>query len=339
MQRQHPSPPWAISGRAALRRSGTVAGPAASAAIAALATLAALVAIVLPTGPGSTARAQETRSGAVQLAAAPLTAPHRAEARPPARFAASPTDAPTPQPLAPSSDQAVPHHGAQSSAHPSPQPSAQRSIQSPAQSSAQPPAQSSAQPSSPATPPATQPRGERFDNATAGISLVRPAGWSTASLQQVEENRARVRLSDAELQDAIQKRASAPLFVFTKYPEPYDDLNPSIQVGLRPLGALASLPATKLLEGAMAPLQHAYADFQTVTPIEETVVCGLKAAHAKFKYTLSTGDSLQFRTLTRMWIVPRGSFVFLIGMSGPERGPDVSEKEFATALESMKIEK
>jgi hypothetical protein len=37
-------------------------------------------------------------------------------------------------------------------------------------------------------------------------------------------------------------------------------------------------------------------------------------------------------------MIPRGKFVFMVGMSGPQRGPYVSEKEFAQVLASIMIE-
>lgn len=85
------------------------------------------------------------------------------------------------------------------------------------------------------------------------------------------------------------------------HPEPHPTLNPSIQITLRPLG-------------------------------------GLPAAHARATYTLTT-DAGQFKVRTRIWVVTRGPFMFLIGMSGPADGPDVSETEFTTALASIQIEK
>ena len=48
-------------------------------------------------------------------------------------------------------------------------------------------------------------------------------------------------------------------------------------------------------------------------------------------------EAAVFPTLSRMWIVPRGSFMFLIGMSGPQGGPDVSESEFKAVLDSVEI--
>ena len=37
---------------------------------------------------------------------------------------------------------------------------------------------------------------ERFENPTAGISLLKPIGWNTASIQDVEKNRERIRLPE-----------------------------------------------------------------------------------------------------------------------------------------------
>ena len=107
---------------------------------------------------------------------------------------------------------------------------------------------------------------QRFENTTAGISLTRPAGWHTASLQTVQENRERVQ-----------------------------DIH-SVQV--------SSLPA----------------------------------AHMRARYTMKVGGS-GFPVLTRLWLVPRGQFMFLIGMSGPPDGPDLSEAEFAEVLGSISIQK
>jgi hypothetical protein len=178
---------------------------------------------------------------------------------------------------------------------------------------------------------------QRFENATAGISLARPAGWQTASLQTVQENRERVQLSDPELQAALQKAATAPLFVFIKHPEPHPDLNPSIQVTLRPLGTLAGQPPTELMKMAVAALQKALPDFAFVTAITDAQVSGLAGAHMRAKYTTRNREGASFKVLTRLWLVPRGSYMFMIGMSGPQEGPDVAEAEFAAALASITI--
>ena len=180
---------------------------------------------------------------------------------------------------------------------------------------------------------------ERFENTTAGIALTRPAGWQTTSLQTVQENRGRVRLADPELQQAIQTQATAPLFVFSKHAEPYPGLNPSIQITVRSYGNTAGMAPTALLKGAVTTLQRAMPDFTFVKPIHATRVNGWPAAHFRATYILKTTHGDSHPVLSRMWLVPRGRVIFLIGMSGPPDGPDASEAEFMQTLASIEIQK
>jgi hypothetical protein len=177
---------------------------------------------------------------------------------------------------------------------------------------------------------------ERVENAAAGISLVPPAGWHAASLEQIQANRERVRLSDPELQRALETRSALPVFAFTKYAEPYPALNPAVQITMRP--AMAG-SATHLLSSAVEAMRRGFADIQIVAPARPAKVSGLNGAHMMVAYTLknSAGDS--FRVLSRLWLVPRGRLMFLIGMSGTEAGTDVCEGEFAAALASIDIQK
>ncbi|HUF63246.1 MAG TPA: type II toxin-antitoxin system RelE/ParE family toxin [Verrucomicrobiales bacterium] len=70
-----------------------------------------------------------------------------------------------------------------------------------------------------------------------------------------------------------------------------------------------------------------------------TKVGDVAAAYMKAKYTVANPEGREFKTLSRMWIIPRGSFMFLISMSGTQEGPDVSETEFKAILDSIRIEK
>ena len=99
---------------------------------------------------------------------------------------------------------------------------------------------------------------ERVEHPGAGIGLSRPEGWHEATLAQVQANRERVRLSIPELQRALATRSAMPLFVFTRYPEPYPGLNPSVQVTLRP--ALPGTP-TELLTVALEPMRRGLMNF------------------------------------------------------------------------------
>lgn len=177
-----------------------------------------------------------------------------------------------------------------------------------------------------------------YSSPTAGFSITKPTSWRFASLEQVSAARESVRLKDKDLEKAIREQANVPLLVILKYEEPYPDLNPNVQVHVRSLGQLEGKSATEVLSMTIPALKRVMSDFELVDPVKETTVSGMKAAYMKCKYKVSAGDK-EFGVLSRMWLVPRGGFMFMISMDGPQEGPDVSEKEFAQILKSIKIEK
>jgi hypothetical protein len=176
---------------------------------------------------------------------------------------------------------------------------------------------------------------ERVEHAAAGISLTRPAGWHTATLAQVQASREQTKLSDPELQAALATRSALPVIVFTKYQEPHPGINPSVQVTLR-----QALPGTpvRLLTDALRTMRQAFADLKIIEPVRAANVAGLAGAHVRLTYTLQNQTGTRARVISRLWLVPRGSLMFLIGMSGSESGRDVCEGEFDAVLKSMAIQ-
>jgi hypothetical protein len=175
---------------------------------------------------------------------------------------------------------------------------------------------------------------DRIEHQAAGIAIDRPAGWHDVSLAQVQANRERARLADPELQHAMSTRSALPVIAFTKYKEPHAGLNPTIQVTLRP--ALDGTP-TQLLTMALAMLPRAFADFRLVTPVQAVQVAGWSGAHANATYTLQNEHGEVFRVKSRFWLVPRGSLMFLIGMSGSQMGDDECEPDFSAVISTLTI--
>jgi hypothetical protein len=176
---------------------------------------------------------------------------------------------------------------------------------------------------------------ERVVDPRAGIELSRPSGWHDATAAQVQANRERVRLPDRELERALQTRSALPVLVFMKYPEPHAGLNPSIQVTLR--AALRGAP-TDLLASSLDVMRRGFPDFRVVSPVQPATVGGLPGAAVIVTYTLASTGGNRFPVRSRLWLVPRGNLMFLIGMSGATDGEDVAEAEFRTALESIRID-
>jgi hypothetical protein len=176
---------------------------------------------------------------------------------------------------------------------------------------------------------------ERIEVSSAGLALDRPAGWHTGTIADVQRNRENVRLADSEFQAAMVSRSALPIVVLTKYPEPHPSLNPSIQITLRP--GLAGTP-TQLLTAALEPMRKAMANFRIVAPVQAVKVSGWPAARVRTSYTLKNAAGQSFDIMSRLWLIPRGRLMFLVGMSGSQTGSEVCEAEFASALTSINIQ-
>ena len=180
---------------------------------------------------------------------------------------------------------------------------------------------------------------DTFESPTTGFQIEKPDGWVYASMATIEENRSRVRLNDAKLEEGLRKYATAPLVMITRYPEPHPTLNPTIQITLRPLGDLSGQSPTEIMSLTTEPLSKAFSDFRFIEEPGLVKVSELEGAHMRAQYTVRTAEGGEFPVTARMWLIPRGTMMFLIGMSGPQEGPDVSEAEFVRAFESISIEK
>jgi len=78
--------------------------------------------------------------------------------------------------------------------------------------------------------------------------------------------------------------------------------------------------------------------FKLEGEISETKISGRAAAHFRARLVIVRVDQERsFAVLNRSWIVPMGTQMLVIAMSGPPDGEDVSEAEFAQILRSIEI--
>jgi hypothetical protein len=177
---------------------------------------------------------------------------------------------------------------------------------------------------------------DRFSSPTVGFSFSKASAWQFTSADAMQENREKVRLNDEEFEKQMKERATPPLAVVLKHPEPYPDINPSFQVGFRPLGGLVGKSARELVEIMLPSFEKAYADYGLVEPVREVVVGGLPAARVGINYTLKTTEGGAYPTRSDM-IAPRGKFMFFIGM-GRKQGDTVATAELEQMLASVEIQ-
>lgn len=176
-----------------------------------------------------------------------------------------------------------------------------------------------------------------YHNADAGFHLTKPAAWHFLPQSVVAKNLALPRLREKDLENAIRSKPEMPFLIVTKFKEPYEGLNPSVQVSFRTQGDLAGKGARVLLERSVARLKENFADYNEVEKVTETLLDGRPAARMAASYTVRDAAGAEFKTLARMWVVPRGDYMLTIGTYGPTSGSNVSDKEFQSILDSIKL--
>lgn len=177
-----------------------------------------------------------------------------------------------------------------------------------------------------------------FRNPTAGLQVTKPAAWHYVTAAQNLENIKAVKLKDEEFHAAMQKYAAAPLVAMTRFPEPYEDVNPSFKVNIRPLGPLKGKDPKDLIGLFLPQLEKSFRDFELVQPATSVEVSGIKAAYARINYTMEIPDGRTFPTTSELWIVPRGDYFFMIGAGTRQDERNGTRKEIQGILKTLRIE-
>lgn len=177
-----------------------------------------------------------------------------------------------------------------------------------------------------------------FKSITVGFEVTKPKGWSFVTAQENLDNLKRTKLSDDEFQKLMLKYATAPLVAMMKYPEPYDDLNPSLKVNIKPFGQLKGRDGKEVISLILPQFQKMFKDFQLVQAPIDVHVAGLKAAYVRINYSLQIPDGRTFPTTSELWIVPRGDYFFMIGAGTRQDEKTGSRKEIEQIMKSIKIE-
>jgi hypothetical protein len=175
-----------------------------------------------------------------------------------------------------------------------------------------------------------------FRSEMAGIEIAKPASWHFANLQSVMENRASVKMKDEDFQKQLAQLATAPLVAATKYEEPYEALNPSFQIIVRPAATLEGKSGLEIMHLVEPGLRNNFSDFKVIEAARECVVSGRPAGRLSASYTVASQDGRTFPTRTTLVMIPRGKVLYQIGFSGPAEGPDMLTKEIEEILGSIK---
>ena len=129
-----------------------------------------------------------------------------------------------------------------------------------------------------------------FKSATVGFEVTKPESWQFLTAQQNLENLKRTKLNDEEFHQLMLKYATAPLVAMMKYPEPFDDLNPSLKVNVKPFGQLKGTDPKQILSMVSVQFKTIFKDYAVVEGPTDTEISGIKSGYLRFNYSVQTPD-------------------------------------------------
>ena len=177
-----------------------------------------------------------------------------------------------------------------------------------------------------------------FRSVSVGFEITKPESWQFLTAEQNLENLKRTKLSDEEFHRLMLKYATAPLVAMMKYPEPFNDLNPSLKVNVKPFGQLKGIDPKQILTMVSGQFGNIFKDYQVVEGPKDTEVSGIKSGYLRFNYSLQIPDGRTFPTTSELWIVPRGDYFFMIGAGTRQDEKTGTRKEIQEILKTVKID-
>ena len=177
-----------------------------------------------------------------------------------------------------------------------------------------------------------------FRSVTVGFELTKPESWRFLTAEKNLENLKRTKLSDEEFQELMLKYATAPLVVIAKHPEPFDDLNPSFKVNVRPFGKLKGADPKQILAMLSVQFKNVFKDYEVLQEPTDTEVSGIRSGYMRINYSIQIPDGRTFPTTSELWIVPRGNYFFMIGAGTRQDEKTGTRKEIQEILQTIKID-
>lgn len=178
---------------------------------------------------------------------------------------------------------------------------------------------------------------EIFNNEKIGLEVTKPEAWVVLTAAENQKNLESIEYGSKGFKDLVLKYATIPVFAFSKYAEPYPDINPSFKINLRPAGKLVGLNAVQIASAIVPTLKRAFPEMITEQVPIAVTVSGFPAAYVRISYILSANGA-DFPTISELWIIPRGSHFFMIGAGTRQDETTGSRAEIQAIVDRIKID-
>ncbi|MEJ1355967.1 MAG: hypothetical protein RPU91_13920 [Candidatus Sedimenticola sp. (ex Thyasira tokunagai)] len=175
----------------------------------------------------------------------------------------------------------------------------------------------------------------KFVSVSTEFELTKPTEWHFVTAEEHLNNLKKVEMTDDEFKQLMLKYSTAPLVAMIKYEEPFNDLNPSFKVNIKPLGQLKGADPKQILGLFLPQFERLFKDFSLEQQPIDMTISGLNAGYMRINYSLAIPDGRTFPTTSELWIVPRGNYFFMIGAGTRQDEKTGSRDEIKEILSSI----
>ena len=144
----------------------------------------------------------------------------------------------------------------------------------------------------------------------------------------------RIDPSQKETKELMLKGSQPVVSLFRYPPDEFVGLNPSVRVYI---SESPDRRPADLLAAARDFQKKLFPDFKVVEDVREIALAGQQAATFAASFTSKYAGGESYPTLSRAWAVKRGTFMYVIGSSGPQDPPAELERDFKMIISSFRF--
>jgi len=149
-----------------------------------------------------------------------------------------------------------------------------------------------------------------FTSAPFSFGIGAPLTWKLLPASFPTED---YELQNKSLFDLVEKERSVPIVRIVKAVPDNRTISPAVQVFVQPAEGQT---ATDFLSTASKSAAAGFENFQIVHQASDTTLNGIQAAYIESTFITVYPGGIRFKTLSRLWAIPRDKIMFVISISG-----------------------
>lgn len=180
---------------------------------------------------------------------------------------------------------------------------------------------------------------DTFRNPCAGISITKPADWYYMGIDKNYEYLKNSIMKDEELKKLSLKMADVPMIIIMKYPEPYNNLNPTLKIDVKPTGDYKGTNPKKILSAMTASMGDFFDGFKIIKGPVESKIDGMNGAYIRFNTIMKMEGGQSYPSCSEIWVIPRGAHMFMFSANTRQDEKNCKRDEIRKIIDTIKIDR